>query len=162
MDEIAGKQAWNIFLFCGRWEVFGNRGGSSVGGISRYEKVVLLLTAGFLLFSGGWFLAEQTRPAPYRVTVSQTAGEDASVPQPEEDGRPDSLLEGEVMDLNTADGYDLQRLPGIGEKRAQAILDYREEHGPFRSVEELDKVDGIGAGIIAGLEGYVTVDEREG
>ena len=136
-------------------------GGENVGGISRYEKVVLLLTAGFLLFSGGWFLAEQTRPAPYRVSVSQQAEESASLPQ-KEDGRPDSLLEGEVMDLNAADWYDLQRLPGIGEKRARAILDYREEHGPFRSVEELDKVDGIGPGIIAGLEGYVTVDEREG
>ena len=137
-------------------------GGENVGGISRYEKVILLLTAGFLLFSGGWFLAEQTRPAPYRVSVSQNAGESASVPQMEEDGRPDSLLEGEVMDLNAADWYDLRRLPGIGEKRAQAILDYREEHGPFRSLEELDEVDGIGAGIIAGLEGYVTVNGREG
>ena len=136
-------------------------GGENVGGISRYEKVILLLTAGFLLFSGGWFLAEQTRPAPYRVSVSQNAEESASLPR-REDGRPDSLLEGEVMDLNTADWYDLQRLPGIGEKRARAILDYREEHGPFRSVEELDEVDGIGAGIIAGLEGCVTVGEREG
>ena len=136
-------------------------GGENVGGISRYEKVILLLTAGFLLFSGGWFLAEQARPTPYRVSVSQNAGESASLPQKEDD-RPDSLLEGEVVDLNAADWYDLQRLPGIGEKRARAILDYREEHGPFRSVEELDEVDGIGSGIIAGLEGYVTVNGREG
>ena len=76
--------------------------------------------------------------------------------------RPDSLLEGEVIDLNTADEYDLQRLPGIGEKRAQAIVAYRAEHGPFQSVDELDRVEGIGEGILAGLREYVTVGGAEG
>ena len=41
---------------------------------------------------------------------------------------------------------------------AQAIVDYRTEHGPFRSVEELDNVEGIGEGILSGLRDYVTVD----
>ncbi|MEM5779833.1 MAG: ComEA family DNA-binding protein, partial [Lawsonibacter sp.] len=64
----------------------------------------------------------------------------------------------EVINLNTADVYDLQRLPGIGEKRAQAIVQYREEHGPFQSVEDLTQVSGIGAGILAGLAEYAAVD----
>ena len=55
---------------------------------------------------------------------------------------------------------DLQRLPGIGEKRAQAIVAYREEHGPFQTVDELDKVEGIGEGILAGLREYATVERR--
>ena len=42
-------------------------------------------------------------------------------------------------------------LPGIGEKRAQAILDWREENGPFTYVEDLIQVPGIGEGILAGL-----------
>ena len=77
-------------------------------------------------------------------------------------GTPDSLLEGEVIDLNAADEYDLRRLPGIGEKRARAIVEYREEHGPFQTIEELDKVQGIGEGILSGLTGYVTVESAEG
>lgn len=40
---------------------------------------------------------------------------------------------------------------GIGEKRAQAILDWREEHGPFSYVEDLIQVPGIGEGILEGL-----------
>ena len=70
-------------------------------------------------------------------------------------------MEGEVIDLNTADVYELQRLPGIGEKRAQAIVAYREEHGPFQSVEDLTRVSGIGEGILAGLRDYAVAENAE-
>ena len=125
-----------------------------MSGLSRYEKVVLLGTAGFALFTWGWFLSRNSTAQPYEVTVAQQETAQAQAPSPEEDQeeeRPESLLEGEVIDLNTADEYDLQRLPGIGETRARAILSYREEHGPFRSVDELDNVEGIGEGILSGL-----------
>lgn len=128
-----------------------------MSGISRYEKAALALTAAFLLFTAGWFLAGQGSAAPYEVTTARSAQEQGALSQPEEEGeagRPDSLLEGEVIDLNRADVYDLQRLPGIGEKRAQAIVAYREEHGPFQSVDELDNVSGIGPGILEGLREY--------
>ena len=67
------------------------------------------------------------------------------------------LLEGEIMDLNTATLSDLTRLPGIGEKKGQAILDWREANGGFETVEELLEVRGIGEGILAQLRPYVTV-----
>ena len=129
-----------------------------MAGISRYEKRVLALTAAFLLFTGGWFLAKQNASTPYEVN---TSGNRTEVPAfsvaDEADDRPDSLMDGEIIDLNQADEYELRRLPGIGEKRAKDIVAYREEHGPFQSVEDLDKVDGIGPGILSGLAGYVTV-----
>ena len=75
--------------------------------------------------------------------------------------KPDSLLEGERIDLNEADLYDLQRLPGIGEKRARDILAYRQENGPFESVEDLTLVNGIGDGIMEELRDYVTVGTEE-
>ena len=133
-----------------------------MAGISRYEKAALGLTAAFVLFTGGWFFATQTSAQPYEVRVSEpvveAAAASASEQQEEpEETRPESLLEGETIDINTADLYDLQRLPGIGEKRAQAILDYREEHGPFQTVDELDAVEGIGQGILDGLRDYAAV-----
>ena len=135
-----------------------------MSGLTGYEKLVLGLTAAFLLFTGGWFLHGWSAAQPYEVRVDRAASSQLAAPAEEgEEGetaaRPDSLLEGEVIDLNTAGVYDLQRLPGIGEKRAQAIVDYRTEHGPFRSVEELDNVEGIGEGILSGLRDYVTVDD---
>ena len=60
------------------------------------------------------------------------------------------------VDINTAGLDELMTLPGIGEVRAQAILDYRAEHGPFRYPEDLIRVDGIGEGIASGLLDYVT------
>ncbi len=126
--------------------------------LSRLEKGAAGLTAAFVLVTGGWFLRERAAPVPYQVQVSQSApAASRELPAPEPAGeasRPETLLEGETIDINAADVYDLQRLPGIGEKRAQAIAAWREEHGPFQSVEDLTSVPGIGEGIVAGLREY--------
>ena len=125
--------------------------------MTRFDKIVLGLTAAFLVVTGGYFVSGQLGEAEYQVTVSKQApAVSASLPEVE-DGYPDSLLEGEVIDLNTASAADLTRLPGIGEKRAQAIVDYRESSGPFQSVEELTEGKGIGEGILAQVYDYVTV-----
>lgn len=50
------------------------------------------------------------------------------------------------VDINTADAASISReLQGIGLSKAQAIVAYREQHGAFKSVDELRKVKGIGA-----------------
>ena len=49
-----------------------------------------------------------------------------------------------TVDLNAATAEELDALPGIGPTTAQAILDYRKEHGKFGTVDELDSVKGIG------------------
>jgi len=48
------------------------------------------------------------------------------------------------VDLNRAELWLLEALPGIGETRAQAIIDHRYQNGPFHNINELTKVDGIG------------------
>ncbi len=50
-----------------------------------------------------------------------------------------------AININTATKDELVSLPGIGPAKAQAILDYRKAHGPFKTVEELKDVRGIGA-----------------
>lgn len=50
---------------------------------------------------------------------------------------------GGKVNLNTAGKEELMTLSGIGEARAQAILTYREEHGPFLSIEEIMNIEGI-------------------
>ncbi len=133
-----------------------------MAGISRYEAAALGLTAAFVLFTAGWFFAGQTESEPYTVTVQQAAVSDASssAAQPEtaDTQQPDSLLEGERIPVNTADVYELDRLPGIGPAKAQAIVTYREEHGPFQSTDQLLEVSGIGQATLEGLLDYITLD----
>ena len=54
-----------------------------------------------------------------------------------------------AVNINTADAATIAtELKGIGLKRAQAIVDYRTKHGPFRSADELSQIKGIGAKVI--------------
>ena len=84
-------------------------------------------------------------------------GEITKPQQTEANAWPESLLPGERINLNTAPVADLERLPGIGEVRAQAIDDWREEHGPFQHPRELMEVYGIGEKIFESLRDYITV-----
>jgi competence protein ComEA len=67
-----------------------------------------------------------------------------------------------AINLNTATRDELIALPGIGPAKAQAILDYRSAHGPFKSVEELKDVKGIGAKRFEKLKGDLTVGGAAG
>lgn len=62
------------------------------------------------------------------------------------------------INLNTATLTDLQTISGIGQKRAQDILDYRDSSGGFKSVEDLVNVSGIGEKTLEKLREEVTVD----
>ena len=62
-----------------------------------------------------------------------------------------------ALDLNTATVADLDALPGVGPSRAQAIVDYRSQHGAFKSVDELRNVKGIGDKTFAELKPLLSV-----
>lgn len=64
---------------------------------------------------------------------------------------------GGLININTATQEELESLPSIGEVRAQAIITYREEHGGFRTIDELKEVSGIGEKIFADISPHVTV-----
>jgi competence ComEA-like helix-hairpin-helix protein len=62
------------------------------------------------------------------------------------------------IDINTATRGELDRLPGIGTTKAEAIIAYREENGPFRAVEDVMKVKGIGTAIFEDIRTSIAVD----
>lgn len=82
------------------------------------------------------------------------------VPAPQAVGAaaaPGTGTAGPLVNLNTADLTTLETLPGVGPVTAQAIVDWRTEHGGFTAVEELLEVDGIGDATLADLVPHVTV-----
>jgi competence protein ComEA len=65
------------------------------------------------------------------------------------------------VNINTADASTLSReLKGIGMKRAQAIVDYRTKNGPFKSVDELTLVKGIGPAALAKNREFIRTELR--
>jgi competence protein ComEA len=63
------------------------------------------------------------------------------------------------ININTAEAWLLAALPGIGDVRARAIVDYRRENGPFRDVNELLKVAGIGNVTLENIRHLITVGD---
>ncbi len=65
----------------------------------------------------------------------------------------------EKVDLNTATVGELITLPGIGEVLAARIIAYREEHGPFQTLNQLKGVNGIGDKVVEAIAELVTLGE---
>jgi competence protein ComEA len=113
---------------------------------------VLALIAMVFYFAG-------SRSAARPVTVSaQTPRPSQSAAQAPSPSAPAAVGEAFPINLNTATREELMRIPDIGEKRAQAILDHRAENGPFTYVEDLREVPGIGEVILNNMMDYVTVN----
>jgi competence protein ComEA len=91
-------------------------------------------------------LVPERGSAPASAPVSATAGAPAGATAP-----------AQPVNLNTATLEQLDTLDGVGPGIAQRILDYRQQHGGFRRVEELGEVPGIGAKRLAALTPLVTV-----
>ena len=62
-----------------------------------------------------------------------------------------------AVDINSADAATLQTLDGVGPSKAQAIVEYRKAHGPFKSVDELGEVKGIGDKTLEANRSKITV-----
>ncbi len=125
-----------------------------MGRASRFQKLALMTAAAFFLVCGLRFWLLHGGGAPYRVSVAK---QETAISREQQEEWPVSLLPGERIDLNTAPAADLARLPQIGAKRAEAIVAWREEYGPFQSAGQLVEVSGIGEGILKEISGYITV-----
>ena len=88
----------------------------------------------------------QTPPATLEVLSISVQGRN--------DGVSDTLI-----DINTATTRELETLPGIGQVMAERIISYREDNGPFSSVDELDMVAGIGPKTLESIRPLVKVSE---
>jgi competence protein ComEA len=63
-----------------------------------------------------------------------------------------------LVHINSATAEELETLPGIGPSLAQAIIDYRDEHGLFTSVEDLDNVPGMGPAKLDAIRDLIVFD----
>ena len=71
------------------------------------------------------------------------------------------LTLGLPLDLNRASAEDLDAIPGLGPALAQRIVDYRKAHGPFKKIEDLREVSGIGPQNLQKLKPYLGLGSPE-
>jgi competence protein ComEA len=69
--------------------------------------------------------------------------------------RADPLTATYAVDVNRADWPEIVQLPGVGETLARRIISDRREHGPFRDLDELNRVDGIGLRTLERMRPYL-------
>ncbi len=116
--------------------------------LNRKEQVALLTLSLSLLVGGTISYLDWRDPSyieDFRVIPEaiQPTSDSLEVPPDEIDI---------TININTANFEQLQRLPNIGPKLAERIIKFREQNGTFKSVEDLDKVEGIGSKTIEKLK----------
>ncbi|HJA81138.1 MAG TPA: ComEA family DNA-binding protein [Candidatus Mediterraneibacter intestinipullorum] len=90
----------------------------------------------------------------YIPTVQEAEAQGAGVLENTVTGNSD---ESGKVNINTAGKEELMTLTGIGEAKAQSILDYRAEHGKFRSAEDLMQIEGIKDGVFNKIKEDITI-----
>ncbi|MDR5683164.1 MAG: helix-hairpin-helix domain-containing protein [Armatimonadota bacterium] len=119
---------------------------------TRHEA--LLLVAACVAILGGiavQAVGRQTPPVVIHAPAETPPAQIAVAP------RPAGRLPVGPVSLNTASAAELERLPGIGPKLAQRIVEDRAHNGPYASVEDLRRVKGIGPRRIEQIRPHVTI-----
>ena len=101
-----------------------------------------------VLDEGYYYISKEGETPPLAAT-------DTSAPAP--GALQGNQTDGGLVNLNTASADVLSTLPGIGPVKAQAIVSYRQQNGPFASIEEITAVTGIGAGTYEKIRDLVAV-----
>ncbi len=116
--------------------------------------LILIIFAGLIIAST--YNRHRVEPEPTDNNVSfqyKTYSKDSTVTSTDSDSAHTTLI-----NINTATVSELDELPGIGLKRAQQIVDYRENVGNFKTISDIKNVEGIGDGIFNQIKDFITVD----
>lgn len=108
---------------------------SRFSNVKSFSRALVVRTVGMIMLAGSaasWAVTEAHPVAP-KAKPAQSQSQAQALG---------------AININTADATMLASLNGIGERKAMAIIDYRKQHGPFKSVEQLTEVKGIGDALV--------------
>lgn len=114
--------------------------------ITNFLAVIIPITVILTIMLVGQAYINRKSDGKIKILTIET------IPRTEENGTTVTII-----NINTASAVDLTFLPGIGEVKAKSIVEYRERHGEFSSVEDIMKVKGIGESTFEKIKPYITV-----
>ncbi len=117
----------------------------------HYWRAVTFLVLVILIGAGFWGL-RRFNPALFLGKPDFIAVPNENQPQQSVQDKP------ALLNINTASAEELETLSGIGPQMAQRIIQYREEHGNFTSVDALTKVKGLGEKTLEKLKPFISVE----
>lgn len=120
---------------------------SNLKSLEKDKRLIILFGVLFIIFAGIWY--SNYREENEFLFMDIPAEEYAPLPEKPEDAG--------LININTADVYTLDTLPGIGEALAEDIINYRNETKGFESIDEIKDVPGIGDKIFDGIKDRITV-----
>ena len=101
---------------------------------------LLLVCCTCIAFASGFFVGRNYNHVPVQASTLPNTPENSGI----------------LININTATAQQLQSLPGLGPELAERIVEYRQEHGAFRSVGDLINVEGIGTETLQNILDLIT------
>lgn len=134
--------------------------------LNRQEALAVWFLSGALLVGSIVTVLDHLYPSSFEdfhvvhnaVPVPQTAIDEPGTDGSADASSPARAAAPEPVPINQASAVQLQALPKVGPRTAAAIVEYRQLHGPFQSVDELAGVRGIGVATVQRLRPLVSVD----
>jgi comEA protein len=116
--------------------------------LSQFWTLITILLIAVIIIGGIVIWQKYSPSHPVEISLSPELDSTAEVRQGESPQK---------IDINRAEAWLLEALPGIGPSKAQAIIDYRQQNGGFRSIIEITEVEGIGPSIYKQIKDLITV-----
>lgn len=123
----------------------------------KKERIGCIALTVAVLLCGVWY-------SSYRKSAELTFAKDSKIYYDNVESiesLDDVLYKNTTININAATAEELESLDGIGEKTAQAIIEYRNENGGFSSTEEIKNVKGIGDKTFENIAAFITVEGEE-
>ena len=116
----------------------------------RFWTVIIILLVAVIVIGGIIAWQRYSPPQPIEISLPPT-------PEPDAEANPED--QPQKIDINRAEAWLLEALPGIGESKAQAIIAYRQQNGGFGHIAEITNVEGIGPAIYEQIKELITVGD---